>query len=195
MRFLIVLLLLATPAEALTWRFTGSEITSCAEDVRGDPCARQIGRSFDGKIRLDTAGLDLTDNWLYVGSGTDADLPDGALRFRLPGPGDRYAGLYFSETGALQHWWFGKIGDGRRLEIASFGLTFSTPRFLAQGPGGRMVPMAHAPVPGAVWLLLTGFLILFRRQLVIWLRGSYQSFHPRAAAPIFGYFPSTITSL
>jgi hypothetical protein len=162
LRLLIVLLLLAAPAEAVTFRLTGSEITSCIkpDEVRRDPCARQLGRSFDGRVRLDPTGLDLTDNWLYVGSGTDADLPDGALRFRLPGPGDKYAGLYFNETGALQHWWLGKIGDGRRLEVSSFGLTFSTPRFLAQGNGGRMVPIATTPIPPAALMLLTGLVAL-----------------------------------
>jgi hypothetical protein len=162
MRLLIVLLLLAAPAEALTWRLTGSEITSCikSEEIIRDPCARQFGRSFDGRVRLDPTGLDLTDNWLYVGSGTNADLPDGALRFRLPGQGDKYAGLYFNEAGTLQHWWLGKIGDGRRIEVSSFGLVLSTPRFLAQGDGGRMTPIATTPIPPAALMLLTGLVAL-----------------------------------
>lgn len=196
-----VLLSFASPAAAITWQLTGSEITSCAkpDDVRGDPCARQIGRSFDGRVSLDTAGLDLTDRWLYVGSDPATDIPERALRVRLGVPwhrGEHYAGLYFNPDGDLQHWWFGTLlNEGRRvIEVASFGALITTPRFHASGPGGQMVPMAHAPIPAAGWLLLAGFGLLFRRQLVIWLRGSYQNFHAAPAAPIFGYLPLTITS-
>lgn len=171
-----VLLSLASPATALTWQLTGSEITSCTSLAkRGDPCARQLGRSFDGIVSLDVAGLgDLADRWLYVGSDPATDIPDAALSVGLGLPwhrGERYAGLYFDPSGALQHWWFGTIlNQGRRvIEVASFGASIGAPRFVASGPGGSMVPMAHTPIPAAAWLLLTGAgLLIAARQRSAW---------------------------
>lgn len=186
MRILIVLLLLAAPAEAVTYRLTGSALTSCQSQVTlpdgtldPAPCIGQVGKSFDGRVRLSRAQLGpLRDRWLYYtpGLAIDPQMPESAFRVRLgfPWEGEKSVGLHFNRWGGLDRWWFTTSREGNTIwnEAAWQGIHASTPEFYATGSPGRWAKVAWrpkatalaapspVPLPASAWLLIAGLLLM-----------------------------------
>jgi hypothetical protein len=84
MRFALVLLCLAAPANAVTFHLVGAQIDNCTSNVYlpaagyddppvqdPTPCIGKVGMSLDGKLRVIRAAVDgrLRDRWLTLHPG------------------------------------------------------------------------------------------------------------------------------
>jgi hypothetical protein len=183
MRLLIVLLLLAAPANAVTYRLTGSSLDACVSHVYASPeaqepdptpCIGKVGKSFDGRVTLPDR---LAKGWVFSQLADPSLFPGAAivplsavrvnLRFRWQG--SRSFAMHFDDAGNLDTWWFTTRGKWGTNEAASSGIHIARPTFFANGSGGAMVAQSAArkavaaspspvPIPAAGWLLLAATL-------------------------------------
>jgi hypothetical protein len=187
MRFLLVLLCLAAPANAVTFHLTGAKLDTCTSYVwignepDPTPC---IGKSmsFDGTVRVKNRLVrDLTDTWVFSELADPSLFQNAqvvglkALKVRLgfKWRGERNFGLHFNQSGDLDQWWLtsAQIGGTRWFEAASYGSHALTDTYALDGSAGTMtrartavagpIPAtAPVPLPAAVWLLLAGLALL-----------------------------------
>jgi hypothetical protein len=164
---LVALLIVAAPANAVTFHLVGAQTDQCTSKVYlpggfddppvldPAPCVGKEGISLDGRIRVVRSAIDgpLRSRWLSLLSPGEAppavpSLPgatyitDDALKVRLGldwGGADHFAALHFNKWGNIDKWSIGAVRDAGAYDrgTTSFSTYAAGLDYSASGPAGR----------------------------------------------------------